>query len=48
VQSHEAPPQLALQALIQGYQVTKCIYVAAMLGIADLLKDGPRTSEELA
>jgi hypothetical protein len=48
VQRNDAPPQLALQALIQGYQVTKCIYVAAKLGIADLLKDGPRTSEELA
>lgn len=47
-QTNDAPPQLALQELIQGYQVTKCIYVAAKLGIADLLKDGPRTSEELA
>lgn len=42
------PPQLVLQQLIQGFQVTQCIYVAAKLGIADLLKDGPRTSEELA
>jgi O-methyltransferase domain/Dimerisation domain len=42
------PPQLALQQMIQGYQVTQCIYVAAKLSIADLLKDGPRTSEELA
>jgi hypothetical protein len=42
------PPQLVLQQLIQGYQVTQCIYVAAKLGIADLLKDGPRNSEELA
>lgn len=42
------PPQLVLQQLIQGFQVTQGIYVAAKLGIADLLKDGPRTSEELA
>jgi hypothetical protein len=42
------PPQLVLQQLIQGFQVTQGIYVAARLGIADLLKDGPRTSEELA
>jgi hypothetical protein len=34
--------------MIQGFQVTQCIYVAAKLGIADLLKDGPRTSEEMA
>jgi O-methyltransferase domain/Dimerisation domain len=42
------PPQLVLQQLIQGFQVTKCIYVAAKLGIADLLKDGPQSSEDLA
>jgi hypothetical protein len=48
VHTNDTHPQLALQELIQGYQVTKCIYVAAKLGIADLLKDGPRTSEELA
>jgi O-methyltransferase domain/Dimerisation domain len=45
---NDSPPQLALQQLIQGFQVTQCIYVAAKLGIADLLKDGPRTSEDLA
>lgn len=45
---NDFPPQLALQPLIQGFQVTQCIYVAAKLGIADLLKDGPRTSEDLA
>ncbi|HEY6411238.1 MAG TPA: methyltransferase, partial [Ktedonobacteraceae bacterium] len=28
--------------------VTQCIYVAAKLAIADLLKDGPKSSEELA
>ena len=42
------PPQLVLQQLIQGFQVTQGIYVAAKLGIADLLKDGPHTSEDLA
>jgi hypothetical protein len=42
------PPQLDLQQLIQGFQVTKCIYVAAKLGIADLLKDGPQSLEDLA
>ncbi|GAC1638727.1 MAG: methyltransferase [Ktedonobacteraceae bacterium] len=46
--TNDFPPQLVLQQLIQGFQVTQCIYVAAKLGIADLLKDGPRTSEELA
>jgi O-methyltransferase domain/Dimerisation domain len=46
--TNEFPPQLVLQQLIQGFQVTQSIYVAAKLGIADLLKDGPRRSEELA
>ena len=41
-------PPLVLQQLIQSFQVSQCIYVAAKLGIADLLKDGPRRSEELA
>jgi hypothetical protein len=46
--TNASPPQLVLQQLIQGFQVTQCIYVVAKLGIADLLKDGPRSSEELA
>ena len=46
--TNDFPPQLVLQQLIQGFQVTQCIYVAAKLGIADLLKDGPKSSEDLA
>jgi O-methyltransferase domain/Dimerisation domain len=46
--TNDFPPQLVLQQLIQSSQITQCIYVAAKLGIADLLKDGPRSSEELA
>jgi hypothetical protein len=45
---NEFPPQLVLQQLIQGFQVSHSIYVAAKLGIADRLKDSPRTSEDLA
>jgi hypothetical protein len=41
-------PSLALRRLINGYQVTQAIHVAAVLGIADLLADGPRSSDELA
>lgn len=37
-----------LASLIQGYQVSQAIYVAAELKLADLLKAGPKTSEELA
>lgn len=34
--------------MVNGYQVSQAIYVAATLGIADLLTDGSRTSDELA
>jgi hypothetical protein len=34
--------------MISGFRVSRAIYVAAKLGIADLLKDGPKSNEELA
>lgn len=37
-----------LGRLIVGFQVSQGIHVAATLGVADLLADGPRTSDELA
>jgi O-methyltransferase domain/Dimerisation domain len=37
----------ALLALINGYQVSQALHVAARLGIADRLADGPRSPEEL-
>lgn len=37
-----------LMQLVNGYQVSQAIHVAAALGIADLLADGPRTSNDLA
>ncbi|MDR3620148.1 MAG: methyltransferase [Paludisphaera borealis] len=39
---------LALQNLILGKWVSQAVSVAAKLGIADLLKDGPRHCDELA
>lgn len=41
-------PTMTLRRLVNGYQVTQAIHVATMLGIADLLADGPRNSDELA
>src|SRR5579871_2914654 len=38
--------QLARQ--LSGYWYTQTIYVAAKLGLAELLRDGPRSHEELA
>jgi hypothetical protein len=37
-----------LTQMITGYWTSRAIYVAAKLRIADHLKDGPRTAEELA
>jgi len=37
-----------MRSLIAGYWVSRLIYVVAKLGIADLLKDGPRTTGDLA
>ena len=34
--------------MIQGLHISRAVYVAAKLGISDLLADGPRTTAELA
>jgi SAM-dependent methyltransferase len=44
----ELTPRLALFQLLTAHYVSRAIYVAAKLGIADLLSSGPRTYEELA
>lgn len=41
-------PRESLKQSIDAYQFSQCLYVAAKLGIADLLKDGPKHYEELA
>ena len=40
--------QLSLREMINGARYTQLVYVAAKLGIADLLKDGPRSPDDLA
>lgn len=42
-----SPPDV-MNRLITGYWSTQAVYVAAKLGLADLLIDGPRTAEDLA
>lgn len=42
------PSPETLMRMIDGFRVTAAIHVAAVLGIADLLAAGPRSSEELA
>jgi hypothetical protein len=34
--------------MMTGYWISQSIYIAAKLGIADLLRDGPKACEELA
>ena len=41
-------PQEQLNKMISGYWTTQAIYVAAKLGIADLLSQGPRSVDDLA
>jgi O-methyltransferase domain/Dimerisation domain len=45
---HRLPPPLALLQMATGFWASQAIYVAAKLGIADLLKEGPRICDDLA
>ncbi len=44
----EPPPSVALNQLMIGYWVSHALYVAAKFGVADQLKDGSRSVDELA
>jgi hypothetical protein len=44
----QASPDVQLQLLVSGHWIAQAIAVAAELGIADLLADGPRSSDDLA
>ncbi len=44
----ESPPQVALLQMMTGYWVSQSVYIAAKLGIADVLQAGPKHYEELA
>ncbi len=44
----ELPPSVALFRMASAHYVSRAVYVAAQLGIADLLADGPRPFEDLA
>jgi hypothetical protein len=46
--STEIEPRVALLQMINAYMISQALYVAAKLGIADLLKDGPKSCDELA
>ncbi|MGI9147337.1 MAG: methyltransferase [Chloroflexota bacterium] len=44
----QLPPHAQVIQMATAYWVSRAIYVAAELGIADLLKDGPEAAESLA
>jgi hypothetical protein len=46
--AQEAPPEVFLTQLAFGAKMTQALYVAAKLGIADLLSDGPLPVSRLA
>src|SRR5262249_26517645 len=41
-------PSIELMQLINAYRVSQALHVAASLGVADQLKDGPMSSDALA
>ncbi len=44
----ELPPHVQIIQMVNGFWISKIIYAAAKLGIADHLADGPKTADELA
>ena len=46
--THPLPPEAQLLGLITGYMLSQGAYVAAKFGIADQLKSGPKSADELA
>ena len=46
--TNELPPAAALNRMARGYQLSQALWVAARLGVADLLAEGPTASDELA
>lgn len=47
-QSRDADHAVVLRQMIMGFRVTQLVFVAARLGIADLLADGARHAEDVA
>lgn len=44
----QLPPQVVIAQMIGGHIVTRAMYVFAELGIADLLRDAPRSAADIA
>ncbi len=48
MESSHAEARMALTRMVTGYWLARALHVVAELGVADLLRDGPRTSGDLA
>jgi Dimerisation domain len=46
--SNQTPAPEQMLQIINGFWISRAVYVIAKLGIPDLLKDGPKSAEELA
>src|SRR5262245_39593498 len=46
--SNQVTPDRVLQQMIMGFRLTQLLHVAAKLGIADELAQGPKSTRELA
>lgn len=46
--SGEPDASVTVRDMIMGFRKTQMVYIAARLGIADLLEDGPRSASDLA
>ena len=44
----EIPAPIQMLQIISGFWIARCVYVTAKLGVADLIKDEPKTADELA
>src|SRR6185503_17611350 len=44
----QIPPPIQMLQIISGFWIARCVYVLAKLSIADLIKDEPKTVDELA
>lgn len=46
--SPDVPPQVTMLQMISGFWLSRAVYIAAKLGLADLVKEQPKSAEELA
>jgi ubiquinone/menaquinone biosynthesis C-methylase UbiE len=46
--STSIPPTQAVLQVIAGFWLSRCVYIAAKLGLADLVQESPKTPAELA